>query len=313
MGAGNEDPLHMTQSKFMRFPSVRLNRDLLFQQDGPPPLSKLLGRRGEAVATFHVLNLVREAVANPHAPIASWSTVSQSVTDGRLSWPGLLGYPRTITQRAADLRFHRALDALSEARLVELPPLGTKNRYRKFSVMESGAARTPSDAIEQQMSVHLPVDYFAQGWNLVLTAAETAVLLMVMDLRNAFSRRQRFVFVPRERRLTRYGLSDEVYASHRELHEFRLLFLWDPVEHRRRGRARPVPESLLLPLEFTLHRPQLEWDAYGTVTDSLARRPVAPHLTSMYQLRRKFPTGTITVPRNARDEFGLSTLDGVFE
>lgn len=276
----DREELHAIHHEFMRFPVVRLNRGLLLAQQGKPPLAELLARQDESVRLFLLIVLAAQAASSEHAPLHGLEGVSVSPSARFMSWPGLLGYPSSLTRRASDARLHRSLDALSNHGLIYLPPTGSPRRYERFTLEESnpmGSLVAPKDS---QMAVHLAVDFFVHAWNLVMTPGEIATMLMLMDARNAYGRGSGSVFIARDTRLKRYGLSDEVYVSHRELAEFGLVRMTDPVTHRRRGRMRPTAAVPLQPFQFVVVRSRFAWDAERVVGEALAQRPAAPHLNS---------------------------------
>lgn len=135
----------------------------------------------------------------------------------------------------------------------------------------------------------IPSDFFTSGWWLVLSPSEIATYLMLLDVRfqNHFSN---LVFVRRSTRLDNYGISDEVYATHRELREFGLLKMRER-QGRRRGRIQPKPGEDLFPLEFGVLRKRLQYSATASVMEALGTHSYAPHLAKPERSRRPSSRG----------------------
>ncbi len=137
----------------------------------------------------------------------------------------------------------------------------------------------------------LPHDFFANGWHLVLSPAEIAVLLMVRHAERPFpaSAEEPGVALPRSKRWAVYGISGEAYEAIHELEEFGLLNIYDPMPHRRHGKLRqlspplkavaeaegnsasPIPYRLKTAPFNAFGRPALE-----TIRQSLRSHPAPP-------------------------------------
>ncbi len=235
-----------------------------------PPQSRLIARRGEAVRVYALMHYLDQSLTEELPRFQSINDVPLTRAKSRPTWPALLGFPRALDDRASTGRMHRALTALEELGLIKMPPAGVRGRYRDVSLTRG---RSPI------VGVHLPLHLFTSGWLLTLTPPELAVYFMLRDVRDGYRRRAKdAIFVPRDRRLTSYGISDEVYLAHRALAEFGLITTIDPVRGRRRGKITPPQDSKLLPFEFVIHRGGFVRDAYETVVNALTRDPVPPRL-----------------------------------
>lgn len=235
-----------------------------------PPQSRLIARQGDAVRVYALLHYLDQSPTTRPTWFQSINDVPITRAKSRPTWPALLGFPRALDDRASTARMHRAFSALEELNLIQMPSAGVRGRYRDVSL-----ARGRSRAV----GVHLPLHLFTSGWLLALTPPELAVYFMLRDVRDGYRRRAKdAIFVPRARRLTAYGISDEVYLAHRELAEFGLITTIDPVRGRRRGKIRPPQDAKLLPFEFVIHRGGFIRDAYETVVNALTRDPVPPRL-----------------------------------
>jgi hypothetical protein len=282
-----------------KFPvqSVMLRRSFLRGSPAsPPPIIRLARTNEEALRLYLCLLLLETLRANGQ-------DVAPSHLDHlglRPTWPGLLAYG-SLSNRQHVLRFQRALACLERNRLVGLLPAGVKGRYREpvvYSEEANGRPWSPPVELDhpniREMTYEsvtsllnlgrnnavllLPAEFFTKGWWLVLNAPEICTLLVMLDIRYQFNRRPtEQVFLPREHRLGTYWLSDEMYRAHRELTEFRLLDMVDPMGSARvRGRA--DPKQILMPLHFRVRRRSLARDAFSTVVGALEASPSAPHL-----------------------------------
>jgi hypothetical protein len=179
---------------------------------------------------------------------------TRSTEDASRSWSWLAGLsaPRDIRSRRARMR--RALDELVAAGLVNIRPPGVRYRYEGWLLLSDDGSesqyRVRSD--RESGAIRLPATFFLNGWHLVLTASEIAMLFAIMDKARTVRRRpepsaQQWVALPRTVRRDFYGLSGEVYLHAHQLHEFGLVDFHDPMPARRRGKiyAKRMPPGPL--------------------------------------------------------------------
>ena len=105
---------------------------------------------------------------------------------------------------------------------------GSESQYRVPSERESEA-------------IKLPATFFLNGWHLVLTPGEIAMLLAIMDMARSVGRpsepdTQQWVALPQSTRRDLYGLTGEIYLHAQQLREFGLVYFHDPMPTRRRGK-----------------------------------------------------------------------------
>ena len=236
-----------------------------------PAVAALVARQGEAIRMLLVATALDQLANRDHTKKSSPASVRVVPNGNSPSWPILLGFPAELSERASSTRVHRMMTALCDVGVASLPAIGTRNRYRSFELVKRGRGRA-SD-------VHIPAELFTRGWLTVLTPSEIAVYLALRRMRDRHKRKKHEeVFLPRDERLSNFGLSDEVYLSHRELAEFSIVRTIDPVKGRRRGRVKPAPGVTLLPFEFWLLNGMFETNGYRVVTSALSRNTVAPRL-----------------------------------
>jgi hypothetical protein len=264
-------------------------------------MSRLVSHNGEALKLYLILLLLAQ-LPQPDNVLENIEVQGIPTFVFRSSWQILLAQSH-LTTRQHQVRFHRALNRLAEMSLIQLPPPGSRGRYRNISLLEeggSGIRYTPPLSLSQRANdtaidpdarwlttgrrrdiLLLPADFYTSGWVHVLTAPEIACLLMFFDIRFRYSKpKSTSIFVPRSVRLENYSISDEVYRSHRELTEFWLLSHYSESSGRSRGRLRPIADQPLLPLEFEVRRSRLAADALAMTRGALHRQPHAPHLTN---------------------------------
>lgn len=209
-----------------------------------PPMSRLLATTSRALPTYlsmlFVLNAERGAA--PGEPRLNASRAA----GGPESWAVLCG--RWVGgQRARRARLSRDLDALSAVDLVGLSRVDGRTQYEQFTVLSDDTGdqryRPPTRG---EATVPLPANVFLNGWHLVLSPAELAMLIVV---RHAWRKSARAtithgVGIATSKRWATYGVSDETYSSVHELAEFGLVTLHDPMPNRRRGKIQtPPPEE----------------------------------------------------------------------
>jgi hypothetical protein len=226
-------------------------RSLAADVESRPMMTKLVARRSSglrllvsAIYVAHMESQPGSAFKNNHPNIFA--------EHGRDSWLTLAGLQADVpTARRRDLRraLNTALDKLVALNLVALESNSTAaGKYAKFTLLrEDGSARKYSvpavDAAATKHAIGLPVDFFRQGWHLVLTDLEIVTLLAIIDLTDLTARKPRSddpadqgVGLGQVQRDTRYGLSDEAYNSIHALHRCGLIDVVDPMPQRRNGR-----------------------------------------------------------------------------
>jgi hypothetical protein len=283
----------------MHLPFIYVRRSFIWSANpgSKPPASRLISHNGEAFRLYMILLLI-EQISNER--FLEFIT-SQRTSNRGSSWQTLTAQ-QYLTRRAHQVRLYRTLDRLARFQLIELPPARTRDRYRHLQVLDesgTGARYEPPVSLAERADgshddpngrwrgtgsrrdlLMLPADFYTSGWVYVLTPPEIACLLMLLDMRFRYSNRSRYsrIFVPRGERLTHYGISDEVYVSHRELPEFGLLRHHEFLSGRDRGKLRPSDGTPLLPLEFVVQRENLAVNALKAVRGCLHIHPHAPHL-----------------------------------
>lgn len=216
-----------------------------------PMMTKLVARRSyalrlllSAIYVAHMESRPGMAFRNEHP--------NNFAEHGRDPWLTLAGLHADVpAARRRDLRraLNTALDKLVALNLVALnSDSHAAGKYAKFALLrEDGSSRRYSvpavDAATTKHAIALPVDFFRQGWHLVLTDLEIVTLLAIIDLTNMTARKPRSddpadqgVGLGQVQRYTRYGLSDEAYNSIHALHRCGLIDVVDPMPQRRNGR-----------------------------------------------------------------------------
>ncbi|MGX5769755.1 hypothetical protein ACWKWN_03275 [Microbacterium trichothecenolyticum] len=253
-------------------PDIEIPRSVLYRTDSRvPAIPRLVGRKGESIRLFLAMKLVEHAIELGRTNLRALQDVSHRRAPHIASWPVLLGYPSDLSERAVRQRLERSLLALEGAALVALGEPGANGRFRTAST------RTPSR--QGSANVRLPIDFFLNGWHVVLTPPEIALYLALRAARDVYRRRAtETVFIPRAVRLEKFHLSDEMYTSHSELAEFALLETSDPEPRRRRGRIQKHAYTEVLPYEFRIVRKSLERVAYDEVSQRLTSQSSSPRL-----------------------------------
>jgi hypothetical protein len=247
-----------------------------------PPMSRLVRRHGWTMALYlcaifeaHCLagvgmdapERVRHLAVGPPGP---W-------TD---PWSRLVADP---AMRARNRRVHmtRALAELARYGLVELGPPREHDRFERFRLLSDAGDESAYEVPGEASGLGLPPEFFLNGWHLVLEPRELVVWLMLRHL-GRYGRRRDGVWIEDEARRSSYGVTPEVYVSHYELAEFRLVTLHDTVPHRRRGRIAGGQSVELMEgprleaYRFQLNRQALNRDAFETVSQALALSPQPP-------------------------------------
>lgn len=256
-----------------------------------PPMSRLLATTSRALPAYLSMLLVLNAErgSEPSAPRLNASRSS----GGPESWAVLCG--RWVgSQRARRARVMRDLDVLSSVDLVTLSKRDGRKQYDQFTVLSDDTGderyRPPT---RSEVVVPLPASLFLNGWHLVLTPTELAMLIVV---RHAWRKASRAttadgVGIATSRRWSTYGVSDETYSAIHELEEFGLIAIKDPMPNRRRGkiqlpsaeeRAQMESDGVSFAPETYRLAPRSDEcfarPALAVVCDSLTQSPVAPRL-----------------------------------
>jgi hypothetical protein len=263
-------------------PEERLRRDWSTR----PPLTRLVGRRHRglslylaAIFTAHLEHRPDTQVLNPFA--------NATRSRGRPSWATLAGLGGGPNTRARRLRVARALNALSVARLVDLPR-GRQMKYEGFQLLRDDGTERPYlvPGSTTKGARRLPAAFFLNGWHLVLTPSEVAVLFAVIDAANRLGPnpdpRNPGVALPQRVRWERYGLSGEVYTAANELAEFGLLRRYDLMEDRwagrfgRRAADEDDPSWDPVPYRFACRLEVMNEPALDVVGAALKAHPTPP-------------------------------------
>jgi hypothetical protein len=216
-----------------------------------PMMTKLVARRSHALK----LLLTIIYVAHMHtSPGSAFDNDHPNILSERGRAPWLL-----LSGMSPDVPFHHrrylrrslnvALDRLAALNVVALSKTSeTAGRYSGFTVMrEDGFGRRYTVPAQQVTStraaVILPVDFFRQGWHLVLTDLELVTLLAIIDFTGFTANVARSDDVAEigvglgiDVRRDRYGLSGEAYHSIHMLHKVGIIDVIDPMPQRRNGR-----------------------------------------------------------------------------
>jgi hypothetical protein len=170
--------------------------------------------------------------------------------DGDKSWMVLSGLwsPTDRADRANQrARVRRALDELLAARLVAVTrSRGGRRKYEGWSLLKEDGSEQPYQRPSDRRpgALVLPAEFFLNGWHLVLTPGEIAMLFAIMNMHQRFGGsiepgRQRYLIaLPQSVRRNRYGLSGEVYLHAQQLHEFGLIDFVDPMPADAEERSR---------------------------------------------------------------------------
>lgn len=227
-------------------------------------------------------------------------------TNEQRGWVDLLPAATVTADTTAGMRrqLTRALTQLVHYHLVELRGrAGIRNRYEGFQLRnEAGTAfnawrsgewtpgrytipaaddtdvddpfGAPAAKDGQTEALRLPAFFFLNGWVHVLSAAEIVTYLMIRDLETRYPRAsQRGVFVTDPNRLGWYGISRDVYESHRQLAAFGLIESLPDPNRRTDGSIsrRPGGGTHLQPLRFRSVSKGLEQPALRKVIAALNR------------------------------------------
>ncbi len=254
-----------------------------------PPCSRLIRRQSHALPLYLTLLCAAQAQFSPGTPVP--------LGGGRLysgartgSYAVLMGL-RHLDPRNRSLRLNRAMLELYKAGLVDLPAEGSRRRYANFELLsdKGGDVRYRPPSPSRADLLRVPLEFFSNGWHLVLRSSEIANLLMMLDMMQLGipSRERKEAGAPELYRWGAYGISTEVYETHRELTEFGVLQLHDRVPGRRLGKVNRAElfgdEGDRHSLEcfyFTLGPNAFGTKAVDVVLKSLRTSPGRPYLLS---------------------------------
>lgn len=235
-----------------------------------PPMTKLLASSGSrALPTYLSALYIAHLRAVPGEPFEN--DIPNTQRWGSHSWVELAGMylpnsgaltpgSRKRRQRKA---LTTALDTLEQHRLIALSgPAGRAGRYEHFRVLtESGAEdqyRVPGGTAPNKEAIRVPWTFFSRGWHLVLTPAETATLLAIIDRTALYRnlRRERGIMdmgvdLKESVRWKTYGLSDEAYETVHNLHDFGLIRVLDPMPNR--ANPKPYTHISMVGRKIVLH------------------------------------------------------------
>ena len=236
--------------------------------DTRPPLTRLVHRQSNALSLYLTAIYVTHLEVKPGKAFDNRRHNTRSKEDAKRSWCWLAGLsaPRDIRSRRARMR--RALDELVAAGLVNIRPPGVRYRYEDWLLLKEDGSesryRVPSE--RESDAIQLPATFFLNGWHLVLSPGEIAMLLALMDMARSVGRpsapdTQQWVSLPQSVRRDLYGLTGEIYLHAQQLREFGLVDFHDPMATRRRGKIStkrmppPPPADNVAGGELKEHKP----------------------------------------------------------
>lgn len=197
-----------------------------------PPALEIASPRGIALQLELVALFVAQVQSERHKDGRVTFGLDLDTTDaGATDWIDLV-VPHTdsspLTAYASSRRddrlrqLKRALDSLAVKSLVDLPNVGrARGKYEGFRLLDEGGERSTGLPLPyrvpkpQEHVVDIPIDFFLQGWVYVLTPSETALWLMLRDLRQQRLRRSgdSTVVVNGDTRLRIYGVKKDAYKE----------------------------------------------------------------------------------------------------
>jgi hypothetical protein len=230
-----------------------------------PPLTRLVHRQSNAMSMYLSAIFVAHLETQPGQVFVNDRHNTRGREDASKSWSLLAGLtaPREIRSRRARVR--RALDELVTAGLVSIQPPTERYRYEGWLLLKEDGSETryrvPSE--RESDAVRLPASFFVNGWHLVLSPGEIAMLLAIMDMARRVGRSTKpggplWIALPRTVRRNLYGLSGEMYLHAQQLHEFGLVDFRDPMSTRRRGKISSKPTPPQPPADDTSPMEQAE-------------------------------------------------------
>lgn len=256
-----------------------------------PLITRLVATTSRALPTY--LSLLYVLNVEQASPPQMARMNASRMAGGPESWAVLCGRWAS-TQRARRARLVRDLDALAAVDLVALKRGRGRKLYEDFAVLSDDTGdRAYHPPTRSEAAVPLPARLFLNGWHLVLTPAELAMLVVARHawLKTARATRVAGVGIPASTRWSTYGVSGEVYSAIHELQEFGLIAINDPMPNRRRGKIQaPSAEERaqlesdgvsLAPETYRLapHADEcFDRPALAVVNACLTQSPVAPRL-----------------------------------
>lgn len=203
---------------------------------GRSPLTSLISSRGIALQLY--LICLFEAQCRCRPGVEPMNNRPLQPQHGSVSWLDLLATTAVAkapaTPRDNRLRqMKKALLHLERELLIEIPGGRHVNgRFQGFRLLNESGLPTETRSLvrytvptEEEDTIELPVDFFLNGWVHVLSPAEIATYLMLLDLRKQHREvhDSHGIFSPTHIREGIYGLSRDSYESHRSLVKFGLI------------------------------------------------------------------------------------------
>ena len=210
-----------------------------------PPLTQLVHRQSSALSVY--LTAIYVAHLELQAGNAYVNNRRNSRTEGdRASWIWVTGMHSSSDVRVRRARMRRALDELDAASLVSIRPPGARSRYEGWKPLRDDGTGSPYVVPSERRpgAVDLSPGFFLNGWHLVLTSGEIAMLLAITHMHRLMGgsndpRDETWVALPQSVRRNSYGLTGEIYLHAQQLHEFGLIEFHDPMPNRKRGKISP--------------------------------------------------------------------------
>lgn len=245
--------------------------------DTRPPLTKLIHRPGNALRVYLSLLYIAHLEFEPGD---RWRNDRDN--NGAGGWGELCGLRAPATpNKELNLRVTRALTTLADHDLVRVGDWKSRNRFDEFTLHREDKRHSYFVPSASESRV-LPAAFFSAGWHLVLTRAEMATLLAVVEQtkqpRSRKDAAEAGVALPLLTRWRFYGLAPEAFAARHELQEFGLIDMFDPMDRtkgklsddQRQADVLRAPRITLKLDGFDFGRPAIE-----VVKASLAQ-PVSP-------------------------------------
>lgn len=189
------------------------------------PLARMLAPRGVTLQTALVALFVAQCRAKPR----NSRELPPVQASGPLSMANLLAPPARatpqgryighVTDRVNRVRaVEAALNGLVAERIVERD--SGRGLARKTSLMQEDSMRVGGPGLPWTMpkgrAVHVPVEFFTNGWVWVLDKSEIACFLMMLDAEQSIGTGAQFQIFGQER-LKSYTLGKDTMAKHIEL------------------------------------------------------------------------------------------------
>jgi hypothetical protein len=154
-----------------------------------PPLTRLVHRESNALALYLTAIFLAHLET---APGHGFINGRHNTGDGDKSWMVLSGLwsPTDRADRANQrARVRRALDELLAARLVAVTrSRGGRRKYEGWSLLKEDGSEQPYQRPSDRRpgALVLPAEFFLNGWHLVLTPGEIAMLFAIMNMHQRF-------------------------------------------------------------------------------------------------------------------------------